>query len=62
MNKINLEQQEAQLAHMTALAGLSTVTITTEDRLRGAVIEAIKQLEDGQVAVAYLTLLEAARL
>jgi hypothetical protein len=38
------------------------VTIITEDRLRGAVVEALKQLEDGLVGEAYRVLLEASKL
>ena len=45
-----------------AAAGLPLVRITTEDRLRGAIIEAVSELEQGRVGMAYETLTQALQI
>ena len=44
------------------IAGLSPVTITTGDRLRGAIVEAIGQIEDMRAQDACLTLKSALKI
>lgn len=57
-----IEAAHARAVRAMAAAGLPLVEITTEDRLRGAVISAIEQLERGLIKAAYDTLVEASRL
>lgn len=52
-------EHEARVSELMTKAGLPPVTITTEDRLRGAILSAITEIELGHANQAWRILRES---
>lgn len=62
MNEDPNRSDDEQFKALVVAAGLPNVKITTEDRLRGAIVTALMEMEAGRPDLTHSTLKEAVKL